>query len=151
MSEQSDVNAGLQQQIRERMLDKNLSVAALERKAGLRMSAVRNILRGQSKRPSAENLRAIAKTLECSITDLIGPDPEAAAPPEPKGSSIRFTEPQLLLDSSKIIVEILSSKDHSLTVENVLDLIGQVYLYSAQNQESEIDTRFANWVVDQAI
>ena len=40
-----------------------LSIYALEKKAGLKRSAARNILQGFSKKPSAEALKAIAGVL----------------------------------------------------------------------------------------
>jgi len=53
-------------------LDQNhLSMKGLERKAGVKVNTVRNILRGQSKRPSGETLQALAKILGCTIFDLL--------------------------------------------------------------------------------
>ncbi len=147
------VNTKLQQEIQERMVDKNLSVAGLEKKAGLRMSAVRNILRGQSKRPSAEILQAIARTLECSITDLIGEEQaKVDSPSIANNKSIRFNNPQLLANATEMVTKLLSSRQHNLTLQQVLHLVEQIYSYSAQNSQSnDIDTKFANWVVEQAV
>ena len=62
----------LQSQIQTRMEAKKLSIYALEKKAGLKRSAARNILQGFSKKPSAEALKAIANVLECTVDDLVG-------------------------------------------------------------------------------
>ena len=61
----------LANQISIRMRAKNLSVASLEREAGLTNHSVLNILRGKSKRPSAEVLLAVADVLGCTINDLM--------------------------------------------------------------------------------
>jgi transcriptional regulator with XRE-family HTH domain len=62
-------------------LDRNyLSMKAMERKAGVKVNTVRNILRGQSKRPSGETLHALAKILECTVYDLLrGPQESSEA------------------------------------------------------------------------
>jgi transcriptional regulator with XRE-family HTH domain len=55
----------------EKMKAKNLSISVLERKAGLTIHSIRNILKGTIKNPRAEVLPAIAGALECSLLDLI--------------------------------------------------------------------------------
>ncbi len=147
------VNTKLQQEIQARMVAKNLSVAGLEKKAGLRMSAVRNILRGQSKRPSAEILQAIAKTLECSITDLIGENSEkSSTSTSEKKSTVRLEYPDVLVSSTQVITKLLEDKERQLSLHQVLDLIEQVYLYSSRNtQDHHIDMKFAEWTVERAI
>lgn len=62
----------IQENLQTRMEDKDLSPHELERKAGLKESAVRNILSGRSSNPGIESLTAIADTLDCSIDDLVG-------------------------------------------------------------------------------
>ena len=54
-----------------RLKSLNLSIAGLERKAGLKINVARNIIAGYSKKPSAETLHAIAKALGCSVDNLL--------------------------------------------------------------------------------
>ena len=61
-------------QIKRRMIAKSLNIQSLEKKAGLKISAVRNILNGTSKKPNVFTLYAIAEALSCSILDLLGSD-----------------------------------------------------------------------------
>lgn len=58
-------------QIELRMKAQNISISILEKKAGVRPHAVRNILTGKSKSPSAVNLQAIADALGCTVKDLL--------------------------------------------------------------------------------
>ena len=53
----------LKEKIIERMEAKNFSIAELERRAGLSIHSVRNILKGRIKKPSAQSLQAISETL----------------------------------------------------------------------------------------
>lgn len=64
------MNTSVAKQISVRMKAKNLSILMLEREAGLKNHAVRNILRGKSKRPSADILQAIADVLGCTVKEL---------------------------------------------------------------------------------
>ena len=61
----------LQQKIQNYITTHKLSVAGFERDAGLKTNVVRNILRGQSKRPTGETLQAIARMMECTVQDLL--------------------------------------------------------------------------------
>ncbi len=159
MNEQANeiMQTRVQREIQTRMVAKNLSVAALEKKAGLRMSAVRNILRGQSKRPSAEILQAIARTLECSLTDLLGENYAGLTQPHNSESaqaskSCPFEHPQLFVEASQVITDLLAEKKHNLKLNQVLELVEQVYLYSQHNDKNnKVDKKFASWVVDRLV
>jgi len=70
------MKTSLKEEIRKRMEAKNLSIAALERKAGLNIHAIRNILTGKIRKPSAQCLQATANALECSLLDLMNPSSE---------------------------------------------------------------------------
>jgi len=90
----------LKQKIREKLNEQNLSVAALEKKAGLKMSAVRNILRGQTRKPSAYTLKKISDALNCKIDDLLVEDHinnKYFCKYERQKIPLKFEEPELLL------------------------------------------------------
>jgi transcriptional regulator with XRE-family HTH domain len=63
----------LKEKIVEKLKEKNLSISVLERKAGLSIHTIRNILKGRIKNPRAEVLSSVAEVLECSLLDLITP------------------------------------------------------------------------------
>ena len=62
----------IKDEIRDRLENKRLSISTLEKEAGLKKSAVSNILLDRSKKPSYETIKAIAKVFECSPEELIG-------------------------------------------------------------------------------
>lgn len=66
------MNEQLILKIKEKMENQHLSVYALEKEAGLKPQAVRNILWGKSKNPGGAVLKAIAKVLNCSVDELLG-------------------------------------------------------------------------------
>ncbi len=60
----------IQKNIKRLLKDQNLSIAELERRAGLRHSVI-NIVHGRSKNPSVKIAHAIAKELGCTMEELL--------------------------------------------------------------------------------
>lgn len=149
----------LQHQLYSRMEAKKLTPKQLERQAGLKMSAVRNILRGQSKKPSAEALISIAQVLECSVEHLYGKQ-------EIKGTGTfqnTKTYPETIKDMNlftktmKEIAKLLEEKlgevsFHDNAKFDVLSsVIWDTYIYSTRNSAPEVETRFAEWLIEKNI
>jgi transcriptional regulator with XRE-family HTH domain len=51
--------------------NKKISVAEFERSAGLKQSAVRNILYGKSKSPTIDTIQVIAREMKISVDELL--------------------------------------------------------------------------------
>ena len=140
-------------QISARMKAKNLSIGTLEKEAGLNIHAVRNILRGKSKKPSAESLQAIADVFGCTVRDLLVEDQEIFQGNE----SIEATEdllnsfykyPELLAETLKMVNEKIKKGKQELTIQQVLSSIQEIYLHSLQKNPQEVDENFADWFID---
>lgn len=140
----------LQQQIQARLESKDLTIHALEKKAGLKRSAARNILRGFSKKPSAEALTAIAKALDCSIDDLVGPESyslaSVAKATSPLKGNHQWNE-KLYLDATKLVSKCLVDKKIDLKFEQVMLLVDEVYKYSIVQSSDKADQIFVNWLI----
>src|SRR5271155_5297523 len=103
----------LQIRLKHLMQEKNLRTSDLEKLAGLKMSAVRNILLGKTKHPKAETLQAIVDVLGCTIADLLGKDlPKEEANPSPK-----LENPQLFLEAAQALVSLLEQGNSNLTLD----------------------------------
>jgi transcriptional regulator with XRE-family HTH domain len=61
----------LKERLADHMASKNMSVAQLEKKAGVKRNVARNILQGKSIRPLPRNLEAIARALDCAPQELM--------------------------------------------------------------------------------
>ena len=142
-------------QISTRMKAKNLTVWALEKKAGLRVGSVRNILRGNSKKPSAELLQAIADALGCTVQDLLQDQhiPEG----DERGREVflesEYQNAELLLATTTCVNAKLRQHAPHITVKQALVCIEEIYLHSLQHGGKKVDEVFADWfiglVVDQ--
>jgi transcriptional regulator with XRE-family HTH domain len=147
------MGSALKEKITERMEAKNLSIAELERRAGLSIHSVRNILKGRIKKPSAQSLQAIAEALECSIVDLMN----ASAPTgegfvlEPQGR-IRKRSPlnylDLMAECTEKILDIITERKLKISVDEFLEVVKKVYFYSAREEPRKFDLRFAEWLIE---
>lgn len=145
----------LKEKIIERMEAKNFSIAELERRAGLSIHSVRNILKGRIKKPSAQSLHAIAEALECSILDLMSNSSAIDA-----GFSLnmdRKIKKRPLLDFPELMQECADSileriKDRNLTskitIDEYFEVTKKVYLYSSREEPRNVDVRFAEWLIE---
>ncbi|MBA3814526.1 MAG: helix-turn-helix transcriptional regulator [Alphaproteobacteria bacterium] len=131
----------LQMRLKHLMQEKNLRTSDLEKLAGLKMSAVRNIMLGKTKHPKAETLQAIAEVLGCAIADLLGKE----STKEEGNLSPKVERPQLLVDAAKTLVSLLETNDCNLTLDQACLIIKETYAYSTQNESDGIDEQFAKW------
>lgn len=141
----------IDQQIEVRMKAKNMSIVELENQAGLKTHAVRNILRGKSKSPSAVNLQAIADALGCSVKDLL-------TTPEVLEDSLLMSLEEVLQakylvcdkkglfpEVVKVVDKLIEKQNKDLTVEQFLTSVKEIYLHSLQKDPTRVDMDFAEW------
>ena len=147
------MNTPIARQIATRMKAKNYSIPYLEKEANLTTHAVRNILRGKSKRPSAALLQAIADVFGCTVRDLLTEDQEMFQ----GNDSIEVTEdllnssykyPELLAETLKIVNDKIKDRKQELTIQQVLSSIQEIYLHSLQKDPIKVDQNFAEWFIN---
>lgn len=149
------MKSALQNQITIRMKAKALSIAALEREAGLKINAVRNILSGQSRKPSAETLQAIANVLECSVRDLLDKEMTRVvlAPHITKNSDDVIHEwlPSLFDACVHAIQNVFDTKKYIPSAEEMFFLVKEVYFYALEKNEKQVDHKFTEWLIERHI
>ena len=141
----------LAKQILARLKAKNITVNMLEREAGLKPHSVVNIIRGTSKKPSAEILQAVADVLGCDIRDLLG-NQDLFIENENSKSKAEILEssyemPELLKNTLNSINERLEGKENLLTTQQVLTCVQEIYLHSLQKTPPTVDNEFADWFI----
>jgi len=147
--------SALKEKIIERMEAKNFSIAELERRAGLSIHSVRNILKGRIKKPSAQSLQAIAEALECSIMDLMSASSAVEAGfSQDVDRKIRkrppLEYPELMLACSQKITERILEKNlfPKVSIDEYFEVVKKVYLYSSREEPRQVDVRFAEWLIE---
>lgn len=140
------------QQIATRMKAKNLSIATLERSAGLKTHSVRNILRGKSKRPSAEVLQAVADTLGCEVRDLLTSHGLFHKGEDEASQKVLLDAPykykEVFYETVRTLNQRIDEKHLTLSIKQFLTCIETVYLHAMQSKGLEVDHTFADWFVD---
>ncbi len=96
-----------------------------KRKAGLKINVARNILRGQSKRPTAETLQAIATAMDCTVQDLLGVQKEVLPSQikHPAESGLFLETPEVLNEALQCILQVIQNNGYKLTVKQTLLLL----------------------------
>ena len=149
------MNTQIARQISSRMRAKNFSVNTLEKEAGLKTHAVRNILRGKSKRPSAETMQAVADVLGCTVKDLLENQEvfqiEGSEELKSEAMSKTYERPDLLLETVKVVNAKLQKRGSQVTTKQVLTCIEEVYLSSLQANAAKVAEGFADWFIDLAM
>ncbi|MBP9692174.1 MAG: helix-turn-helix transcriptional regulator [Alphaproteobacteria bacterium] len=143
----------LKEKIIEKMKGKNLSISVLERKAGLSIHTIRNLLKGKIKNPRAEILPAIATVLECSLLELI--DSSSSSSNSWQGNIMNkknkyLEDPIFMAACANTVASLLEEKDLILSFESCLDMIKTLYFYSLPKEPRTPDIKFAKWLLEEA-
>lgn len=147
-SRENELRTIIAKQIHARMKAKNISTIEVEKQAGLKPHAVRNILRGHSKRPSVDIVHAVARVLACTVDDLLQGMNIFTDDKEGKTREELLDQPYksgLLAETMKLIDAKVSKEKHKLTIHQVLTCVEETYLYSLQNGLNKVDKDFADW------
>lgn len=140
----------LQEALKEKMSEIGISVHALEKQAGLKRSAVQNILHGRSKNPSAHILHAVAKILGCNINELLNHSQATFTEPshitEQKENTAEHFNIELYAEAARMACDTLSNNPPSLNTSQSLRYIKEIYQYALDSHLPYIDKNFATWL-----
>lgn len=142
--------------IKQKMLQESLSAYSLERRAGLKSNAVHNILSGRSKNPSISIVQAVAKALNCTVSELIGEEQIysdnliSANTKTPVIPSKLFQNHKLYTKSLSHFSALLNKETLWLSRETVMNYVDEIYLYSLKKGGDKVDAHFAAWLLEKA-
>lgn len=129
--------------------DSGLSVLGLEKKSGLKLHAIQNILTGRSKKPSAEVVLTISKVLGCTVEELFGEENE-----EGQSGFVKETDilhPETFKDACLYVFDFYKKHKTPFTNKDFVEIVMQIYLYSIQNEHKTLDDRFAQWFLEKNV
>ena len=138
----------IREQILARAKGKNLSIMALEEKSGLKHSAVGNIIANRSLNPQIETLAAIAKTLECTINDLIS-DPYDTKPQMQRKEQEDCEFDELLFQEVvQQIINSLRTKRSGVALNRVMIVLKEAYMFFLTKKNKIVDPELIEWLID---
>lgn len=133
----------LQENLARKIEARRLPVSKLERMAGLKPNAVRNILSGASRNPSASTLLAIVKHLNCTVEELIQET-------KPRGASEESANFDLLTRCCELINQTCQCLGVHLPLSGAMTILSETYTY-AQKKGASPDVPFIEWLLERSI
>ena len=140
------MTTALQNMLQDYIDQNGLSIAGMERQAGLKINVIRNILRGQSKRPTAETLQAISKLMGCSIQDLLQGG-EVSDSVQSTSSDQLIEHPEMLKEITVVLMDASQKKNIQLTFKQFSRALEESYAYSLKKTPPLIDHTFIEWIL----
>lgn len=141
------MNFSLSKIIKEKLEEQHLSVRALEQKAGLKRSAVQNILNGLSISPRIETINAIADALDCKVEELVGPQDLIGKIKRKESNTLDlpFNQSKLL---KMVVDEVLSAiGKREISNKQTFFILQETFLYCLENKKETVDQSFVNWLI----
>lgn len=132
------------EQLKDKIYKTGLSIAATERKAGLKRNYIQNLLYGKSKNATKEAISAISKALGCKPNEIIENYQMEWNTPE---SRTEWNELLTIDIIKKISIEI-NEKEISVTFEEILSILQDAYFYCINTKEQKIDENFITWAIN---
>ncbi|ASX28171.1 transcriptional regulator [Rickettsia sp. MEAM1 (Bemisia tabaci)] len=134
----------LQKNLYKFIKERNIQITELERKAELKKNSVYNIIKGISRKPSAEILQTIADTLGVLIKDLYNPNI--------KVNDYLGQDDYILFQ--KILPEIIKTiKKLNLVVSETefSQTLNEVFNYYRPTPDESIDNKIIEWILHQRV
>ena len=135
-----------------RLKSLNLSIAGLERKAGLKINVARNIICGYSKKPSAETVHAISRALGCSIDNLLSRNTTTSSgnnqSTDQAQQNIQIKNLLLYQNTSHKVLEFIRNETSELDLNEFNRIIKEIYLFSLQFNLNIPDKKFTHWILN---
>ena len=152
---QSTLSSYLKEQLITRMQEKNLSYSALEKKAGIGHGAIRNFLTGRTLNPTLETIEAVANVVGLTHEELLFGEKGLGSVSKASSQTKNIIEEKhyqwvgsLFIQSVEAVEEFLKKKELSLSLDQVLIIIREVYLYALEINNGEISIPFVEWIVE---
>lgn len=141
--------SSLAEKIQIKLHEQKISVSEFERSAGLKRSAVANILTGKSKNPTIEVVISIAKRLGCTIEDLIDSgnlDTKGTRPinVDPKGAEER----ELFFDIGTLLLNKLNELGIQPNFMSFMNCFKEIFFYATHSHKNRFkEEDFLLWII----
>ncbi|MDN3031260.1 MAG: helix-turn-helix transcriptional regulator [Candidatus Tisiphia sp.] len=130
----------LQKNLEKLIKDHNYQIADLERKAGLRKNNVYNIIKGISRKPSAELLQAVADVFGLTVKDLF-------TMPTESYPFLTSEDLDLLIQVAEQVIIEIKAQQLSVSCNDATLIINEVFNYSSESKLTLPDEKFIKWVL----
>ncbi len=133
--------SALQKNLEKLMKDHNYQISDLERKAGLRKNNIYNIIKGVSKKPSAELLQAVADVFGLTVKDLY-------SMPTPVYPALTSEDFDLLIKVTQKVIEEFKLLELKVSCRDVTSIINEMFDCAYENKDYD-PTPVIKWTLKQ--
>ena len=141
----------LRAQIKTRMEKMNTNVRALERKAGLNVGVVNNILNGASANPTAETLSALADAFSCSIDELLNRNSSLSNEVNIDAFAPYDWNKMLFANIMTEFDKEVGSRGSNISAKQALQIIEEIYLYALKKNRENVDSGLIEYLLDKVV
>jgi transcriptional regulator with XRE-family HTH domain len=152
----NQVAIDLKLQIKSRIEAMGTNVRALERKAGLNIGTINNMLHRDSVNPTAETLIALSTAFDCSIDELLGKTKKSTQN-QHTNNQLGSQDFQSFNWQPDLVTLIIAELNKQLIIRNItissdkaLNLIHEVYLYSLKKNKKTVEESLVEWLLDRS-
>lgn len=125
------------------MKQKGIRVKDIQESTGLNRNTIYKILSGQSKNPTATNLRLISQALGISVNYLFDNNVEVE-----NFHTLSNEEVNIYMEASIAILNLIQQKNKQLSLNQIASKTKEIYEYTLKNKLSTVDDKFINWIID---
>lgn len=133
----------LQNNLNDIMKQKGIRVKDIQESTGLNRNTIYKILSGQSKNPTATNLRLISQALGISVNYLFDNNVEVE-----NFHTLSNEEVSIYMEASIAILNLIKQKNKQLSLNQIASKTREIYEYTLKNKLSTVDDKFINWIID---
>lgn len=135
----------LKKNIKEKLDQRQMKIADLEKKAGVYNNKIRKIVLGYSTNPTLDTLLAISKVFCCTIDELIGKETEKEpfSLPDDQLWDKELMQ-QVFTEMFKYVCEMDFTPSFKQTIFSVLE----IYNYCLSKSNGAFDKQFFDWYAD---
>lgn len=142
------MSESLKENLKTKLKEVGMSYSDLGEKSGVKFTAIKNILNGRTQNPGAISLLALAKSLNCSVEELITGDPSATTN---KHKDLPIENYKLFLAGAEKIAEFIERNNIVINQGKFIFSINEIYQYALKKKWKNIDPDFVEWYLEKGL
>lgn len=133
------MNENIVENIKAYLTKENMSTRTFEKLAGAKIGTISHLLAGRIQNPTVKTLKLAADVMGCEVQDLFSDCREK----KKVSKSSKITHPEILSQTLSALIEL--SDFEKIDLDNFMDILKEIYLYSISKRPPEVDVDFVKW------
>lgn len=138
----------IKENLKKKMREQDLTTSKLSEISGEKFTYIKSVLNGRTQNPGALSLLAIAKSLNCSVEELLTGDPSATTN---EHKDLPIENYKLFLESSIMVAAQIEKSGLIIKQSEFISSCNEVYLYALKKKWKEVDPDFVEWYINKSL